>query len=169
MAMCEIVAFVYSFVGTSGDINGPSGYRSDRLAGIGRQRRGHSWRRTEPYARAILAAPHAPSRTSSRRSPTADSDEAGLAAPTAAVARSAGITVGLMVLTSVAFVAGAWLAGRARPISCSPTRLGGRRDRRLVVPVGALAAAAVLAVGVVAVGMPWCGVSARRATSTSTP
>ena len=102
-----------------------------------------------------------------------DSDEeAGLAAPTAgAVARSAGITVGLMVLTSVAFVAGAWLAGRARPDLVFTNLFW----EGVVIAAwsflwGALAAAAVLAVGVVAVGMPWVRRQREaRATSTSRP
>ena len=102
-----------------------------------------------------------------------DSDEeAELAAPTAgAVARSAGITVGLMVLTSVAFVAGAWLAGRARPdLVFTNLFWEGVAIAAWSFLWGALAAAAVLAVGVVAVGMPWVRRQREaRATSTSTP
>jgi hypothetical protein len=102
-----------------------------------------------------------------------DSDEeAVLAAPTAgAVARSAGITVGLMVLTSVAFVAGAWLAGRARPdLVFTNLVWEGVAIAAWSFLWGALAAAAVLAVGVVAVGMPWVRRQREaRATSTSTP
>ena len=88
-----------------------------------------------------------------------------------AVARSAGITVGLMVLTS-------W------PSSPAPGWPGGLRPELVFTNLlwegvaitawsfawGALAAMAVLAVGVVAVGLPWVRRQREaRATSTSTP
>jgi hypothetical protein len=101
-----------------------------------------------------------------------DSDQEGEAAPTAGeVARSAGITVGLMVLTSVAFVAGAWLAGRWRPELVFTNLIWeGVAIAAWSFLWGALAAAAVLAAGVVAVGMPWVRRQREaRATSTSTP
>ena len=73
-----------------------------------------------------------------------------------AVARSAGVTVALMVLTALGFVTGAWLASLAVP------------DVGWVNPLweglafllwcglwGVLGAALVLAVGVLAVGLPW--------------
>jgi hypothetical protein len=94
----------------------------------------------------------------------------GGAAP-AAVARSAGITVGLMVLTSVAFVAGASLAGRSRPDLVYSTLLWeGLAIAAWSLAWGALAAMAVLAAGVLAVGVPWVRRQRdARSTSTSTP
>jgi hypothetical protein len=99
-------------------------------------------------------------------------DEAALAVPAAgAVARSAGITVGLMVLTSVAFVAGAWLAGRTRPeLVFTNLFWEGVAIAAWSLLWGLLAAAGVLAIGVVAVGLPWVRRQREaRATSTSTP
>jgi hypothetical protein len=99
-------------------------------------------------------------------------DEGAIAVPAAGdVARSAGITVGLMVLTSVAFVAGAWLAGRARPeLVFTNLFWEGVVIAAWSLLWGALAAAAVLAVAVVAVGLPWVRRQRdARATSTSTP
>ncbi len=102
-----------------------------------------------------------------------DTDEdASTGAPGAAtVARSAGITVGLMVLTSLAFVGGAWLAGRSRPDLVYANLLW----EGVAITVwsfvwGAFAAMAVLAAGVVAVGLPWVRRQrGTRSTSTSTP
>lgn len=87
------------------------------------------------------------------------------------VARSAGITVGLMVLTSLSFVAGAWLAGRSRPdLVYSNLLWEGLAITAWSVVWGAFAAMAVLAAGVVAVGLPWVRRQREaRATSTSTP
>ena len=87
------------------------------------------------------------------------------------MARSAGITVGLMVLTSVAFVGGAWLAGKVRPELVFANLLWeGVAITVWSVAWGALAAMAVLAAGVVAVGLPWVRRQRdARATSTSTP
>lgn len=89
----------------------------------------------------------------------------------ALVARSAGITVALMVLTSLGFVCGAWLAGRARPDLVYANLLWeGVAITAWSVLWGAFAAMAVLAAGVVAVGLPW--VRRQRdagSTSTSTP
>jgi hypothetical protein len=99
-------------------------------------------------------------------------DARGFEAPRAvALARSAGITVGLMVLTSVAFVAGAWLAGRVRPELVFANLLWeGVAITVWSVAWGALCAMAVLAAGVVAVGLPWVRRQREaRATSTSTP
>ena len=89
----------------------------------------------------------------------------------ASVARSAGITVGLMVLTSVAFVAGAWLAGKVRPELVFANLLWeGVAITVWSVAWGALTAMVVLAAGVVAVGLPWVRRQrGARATSTSTP
>jgi hypothetical protein len=90
----------------------------------------------------------------------------------ASMARSAGITVGLMVLTSVAFVAGAWLAGKVRPELVFANLLWeGVAITVWSVAWGALAAMVVLAAGVVAVGLPWVRRQRddERATSTSTP
>jgi hypothetical protein len=102
-----------------------------------------------------------------------DSGEDGrLAAPAAAtLARSAGITVGLMVLTSVAFVGGAWLAASVRPeLVFSNLVWEGLAIAAWSVGWGALAAAGVLAAGVVAVGLPWVRRQRdARSTSTSTP
>jgi hypothetical protein len=88
-----------------------------------------------------------------------------------AVARSAGITIGLMVLTSIAFVAGAWLAGRVRPeLVFSNLLWEGIAITVWSVAWGLLAAMIVLAAGVVAVGLPWVRRQRdARATSTSTP
>jgi hypothetical protein len=99
-------------------------------------------------------------------------DDRGDGAPGAAsVARSAGVTVGLMVLTSVAFVAGAWLAGKARPELVFANLLWeGVAITVWSVAWGALAAMVVLAAGVLAVGLPWMRRQRdERATSTSTP
>ncbi len=87
------------------------------------------------------------------------------------VARSAGITVGLMVLTSLAFVAGAWLAGKVRPELVFANLLWeGVAITAWSVGWGILAAMVVLAAGVVAVGLPWVRRQrGERATSTSTP
>ena len=89
----------------------------------------------------------------------------------ASMARSAGITVGLMVLTSVAFVAGAWLAGKVRPELVFASLLWeGVAITVWSVAWGALTAMVVLAAGVVAVGLPWVRRQRdERATSTSTP
>lgn len=89
----------------------------------------------------------------------------------AAVARSAGITVGLMVLTSLAFVGGAWLAGRSRPdLVYSNLLWEGLAIAAWSIVWGAFAAMAVLAAGVVAVGLPWVRRQRdARSTSTSTP
>ena len=89
----------------------------------------------------------------------------------ATVARSAGITVGLMVLTSLAFVGGAWLAGRSRPeLVYSNLLWEGLAIAAWSVVWGAFAAMAVLAAGVVAVGLPWVRRQRdARSTSTSTP
>ncbi len=102
-----------------------------------------------------------------------DTDEVGpVAVPApAAVARSAGITVGLMVLTSLAFVAGASLAGRSRPdLVYSNLVWEGLAIAAWSLAWGALAAMAVLAAGVLAVGVPWVRRQRdARSTSTSTP
>ncbi len=91
--------------------------------------------------------------------------------PARSMARSAGITVGLMVLTSLAFVAGAWLAGRARPELVFANLLWeGVAITAWSVGWGLLAAMVVLSIGVVAVGLPWVRRQrGERATSTSTP
>jgi hypothetical protein len=99
-------------------------------------------------------------------------DDSGHGMPAAAtVARSAGVTVGLMVLTSLAFVAGAWLAGRARPeLVYTNLFWEGLAIAVWSAAWGALAAAGVLALGVVAVGLPWVRRQRdARATSTSAP
>ena len=99
-------------------------------------------------------------------------DDGPMAVPGAGdVARSAGITVGLMALTSVAFVAGAWLAGRFRPeLVFTNLFWEGVAIAAWSFLWGALAAAAVLAVAVVAVSLPWVRRQRdARATSTSTP
>ncbi len=87
------------------------------------------------------------------------------------VARSAGITVGLMVLTSLAFVGGAWVAGKVRPELVFANLLWeGVAITAWSIAWGALAAMAVLAAGVVAVGLPWVRRQREaRSTSTSTP
>lgn len=99
-------------------------------------------------------------------------DDAGDSSPKASsVARSAGITVGLMVLTSVAFVVGAWLAGKVRPELVFANLLWeGVAITAWSVGWGILTAMVVLAAGVVAVGLPWVRRQrGERATSTSTP
>src|SRR5688572_9999703 len=93
--------------------------------------------------------------TFAHRVDTDDGAAAGVPAP-AAVARSAGITVGLMVLTSLAFVAGASLASRSRPdLVYSNLLWEGLAIVGWSIAWGALAALAVLAAGAVAVGVPW--------------
>lgn len=99
-------------------------------------------------------------------------DDAPMTAPApATVARSAGITVGLMVLTALAFVGGVWLAGRSRPdLVYSNLLWEGLAIAAWSVVWGAFAAMAVLAAGVVAVGLPWVRRQREaRSTSTSTP
>lgn len=101
-----------------------------------------------------------------------DSAEGPLEAPGAGtVARSAGIGLALMVLTSVAFVSGAWLASRARPdLVFSNLAWEGLAIATWSLLWGALAAAVVLAVTVVAFGLPWVRRQrGARATATSTP
>ena len=108
--------------------------------------------------------------TFAHRVDTDDGAVGGVPAP-AAVARSAGITVGLMVLTSLAFVAGASLASRSRPdLVYSNLLWEGLAVVAWSIAWGALAALAVLAAGVVAVGVPWVRRQRdARSTSTSTP
>jgi hypothetical protein len=99
-------------------------------------------------------------------------EDAPLTAPApATVVRSAGITLGLMVLTSLAFVGGAWLAGRSRPELVYSTLLWeGVAIATWSIVWGAFAAMAVLAAGAVAVGLPWMRRQRdARDTSTSTP
>lgn len=105
-------------------------------------------------------------------------EQATPARPVAAtVVRSAGITVGLMVLTSLAFVGGAWVAGARRPdLAYSNLLWEGVVVALWSVAWGALAAMGVLAVGVLAVGVPWVrrqrgsrDASGSRSTSTSSP
>ncbi|WP_377645282.1 hypothetical protein [Oryzobacter terrae] len=100
-----------------------------------------------------------------------DDEDATRMPPAATVARSAGITIGLMVLTSLAFVAGAWLAGQHRPdLEYANLLWEGVVITGWSVAWGALAAMAVLAVGFLAVGLPWARRQREaRATSTSSP
>ncbi|HSF98413.1 MAG TPA: hypothetical protein VLA55_06950 [Ornithinibacter sp.] len=101
-----------------------------------------------------------------------DSAEGPIEAPAVGVvARSAGIGLALMVLTSFAFVAGAWLASRARPdLVFSNLAWEGLVIAGWSLLWGALAAAIVLAAGVVAVGLPWVRRQrGARSTPTSTP
>ena len=104
-----------------------------------------------------------------------DTAEGPLETPAAgAVARSAGIGLALMVMTSVAFVGGAWLASQNRPdLVFSNLAWEGLVIAGWSLLWGALAAAIVLAVSVVAIGLPWVrrqreSRSAPRATSTPT-
>lgn len=108
--------------------------------------------------------------TFAHRVDTAEDAPMTVPAP-ATVARSAGITVGLMVLTSLAFVGGAWLAGRSRPdLVYSNLLWEGVAIAAWSIVWGAFAAMAVLAAGVVAVGLPWVRRQRdARSTSTSTP
>ena len=99
-------------------------------------------------------------------------DPGGFEAPrVTTVARSAGITVGLMVLTTLAFVMGAWLAGKVQPeLVYSNLLWEGLAITVWSLAWGTLAALVVLAAGVVAVGVPWARRQRdARATSTSTP
>lgn len=101
-----------------------------------------------------------------------DSAQAPLEAPAAgAVARSAGIGFALMVLTCVAFVAGAWLSSRSRPdLVYSHLAWEGVAIAGWSILWGTLAAGTVLAIGVVAVGLPWVRRQrGARSTPTSTP
>ncbi len=106
-----------------------------------------------------------PDRVDSAQDRSYDTPRAG------SMARSLGITVGLMVLTSLAFVAGAWLAGRVRPDLVFANLLWeGVAITAWSVGWGLLAAMVVLSLGVVAVGLPWVRRQrGERATSTSTP
>ena len=87
------------------------------------------------------------------------------------VARSAGLTIGLMVLTALGFVAGAWLASAAVPdVGWVNPLWEGLAFLLWCAVWGVLAAALVLAAGVVAVGLPWVRRQrGARATSTSAP
>jgi hypothetical protein len=98
-------------------------------------------------------------------------DESYETPPARSMARSVGIGVGLMVLTSLAFVAGAWLAGKVRPELVFANLLWeGVAITAWSVGWGLLAAVVVLALAVVAVGLPWVRRQrGERATSTSTP
>lgn len=86
-------------------------------------------------------------------------------------ARSAGVTVGLMILTALGFVAGGWLASKAVPeIGWVNPLWEGLAFLVWCGVWGVLGAGLVLAVGVVAVGLPW--VRRQRGagpTSTSAP
>jgi hypothetical protein len=88
-----------------------------------------------------------------------------------ALARSAGVTVGLMVITALGFVAGAWLASKAVPeVGWVNPLWEGLAFLVWCGVWGVLGAGLVLAVGVVAVGLPW--VRRQRGagpTSTSAP
>ncbi len=99
-------------------------------------------------------------------------DEQRIAVPAALVlARSAGVTIGLMVLTSVAFVGGAWAANGVRPeLLYSNLAWEGAVILGWALLWGALAAAATLALGFVVVGLPWVRRQrGSRSTSTSAP
>jgi hypothetical protein len=100
-------------------------------------------------------------------------DRSGAGAPPSAgaVARSAGVTVGLMALGAVGFVLGAWLAAKATPDVAWANPLWEGLAYLLWCGVwGALTGAVVLAAGVVAVGLPWVRRQrGGRATSTSAP
>ncbi len=87
------------------------------------------------------------------------------------VARSAGVTVGLMVLTALGFVAGAWLASKGVPeVGWVNPLWEGLAFLVWCTVWGVLGAGLVLAVGVVAVGLPWVRRQrGARPTSTSTP
>lgn len=87
------------------------------------------------------------------------------------VARSAGVTVGLMVLTAVGFVVGAWLASTAIPdVGWVNPLWEGLAFLLWCALWGVLAAALVLAGGVLAVGVPWVRRQrGARPTSTSAP
>ena len=87
------------------------------------------------------------------------------------MARSTGLTVGLMVLTALGFVAGAWLAAGAVPdVGWVNPLWEGLAFLLWCAVWGVLAAALVLAVAVVAVGLPWVRRQrGARPTSTSTP
>jgi hypothetical protein len=104
-----------------------------------------------------------------------DSAEAPLQAPDAGtVARSAGIGLALMVLTSVAFVLGAGVASRSRPdLVFSHLGWEGLAIVGWSLLWGALTAAVVLAISVVIVGMPWVrrqrGASRSDGAGSSTP
>ena len=104
-----------------------------------------------------------------------EGDEAPLGTPDAGtVARSAGIGLALMVLTSVAFVLGAGLASRSRPdLVFSHLGWEGLAIVGWSLLWGALAAAVVLAISVVVVGMPWVrrqrGAARSGSTGSSTP
>jgi hypothetical protein len=87
------------------------------------------------------------------------------------VARSAGVTIGLMVLTALGFVAGAWVAARAVPeVGWVNPLWEGLAFLVWCGVWGVLGAALVLAGGVLAVGVPWVRRQrGARPTSTSTP
>ncbi|WP_299444334.1 hypothetical protein [uncultured Phycicoccus sp.] len=76
--------------------------------------------------------------------------------PVRALARSAGLTLGLMLLTSLGFIGGAWLAAQRTPDLAYTTVIWeGVVVLAWCVLWGLLAGASALAVGVVAVALPW--------------
>ncbi len=96
---------------------------------------------------------------------------AGRSGSVGQVARSAGVTVGLMVLTALGFVAGSWLAAQVVPEVGWVNPLWEGLAFLLWCGVwGVLAAALVLSVALLAVGLPWVRRQrGARPTSTSTP
>lgn len=72
------------------------------------------------------------------------------------LARSAGVTVGLMVLAALGFVGGAWLASRLVPeVSWVNPLWEGAAFLLWCALWGVLAAGIALALGLVVVGLPW--------------
>lgn len=80
----------------------------------------------------------------------------GAVPPVRTLARSAGLTLALMVLTSLGFIGGAWLAAERTPdLEYTSVLWEGVVVLAWCGLWGLLGAASALAVGVVAVALPW--------------
>lgn len=82
--------------------------------------------------------------------------DTGRALGAARVAKGAGVSLGLMVLTTVAFVLGFWTGTRNEPdLAYDHLVWEGIIKLGFAVLCGLLAAAAVLALATLAIGVPW--------------
>ena len=85
-----------------------------------------------------------------------EEDQADLPLAAGQVARSAGVSLGLMVLTALAFVLGFWTGTQNEPdLAYDHLVWEGIIKVGFAVLCGLLAAAVVLAMAMVAIGVPW--------------